>query len=101
ESFELQWTTRQLTRTYDKQLRTAAGALLFINPSTVVEPWRIDQLDAAIAGIEQLAGGHNQQDPNSPTPASWRQDRAPTQVQLVELLQFLAQRSSFRKGFRL
>ena len=101
ESFELQWTTRQLTKTYDKQLRTATGALLFVNPSTVVEPIRIDQLDAAIADLEQLAGGQNQQDPKSAAPASWRQDRTPTQVQLVELLQFLAERSSFRKGFRL
>ena len=101
ESFELQWTTRQLTKTYDKQLRTAAGGLLFVNPLTVVEPVRIDQLEAAIAGIEELAASQNQQRSTSTLPPSWSPDRTPTQVQVVELLQFLAGRSSFRKGFRL
>jgi hypothetical protein len=101
ESFELQWATRQLTKTYDKQLRTATGALIFVNPLTVVEPVRIDQLDAAIADIEQLAPTANHQNPTSFVPAAWSPDRTPTQVQLVELLQFLTGRSSFRKGFRL
>jgi hypothetical protein len=101
ESFELQWTTRQLTKGYDKQLRTTTGALFFINPMSVIEPVRIDQLDMAIADIEQLLPAEEPAVPASTLPKSWEPDRTPTQVQLVELLQFIVDRPSFRPRFRL
>ena len=38
ESFELQWTTRQLTESYEKQLKIATGALLFVNKLSLIGP---------------------------------------------------------------
>lgn len=104
ESFESQWTTRTMTQTFEKQLGGATGALFFINPTTVVEPTRIDQVAPAIAEVEALladaAQDHStdQHDLNESLP--WKPEEAPTQVQLVELLQFIDSRRSSRVPFR-
>jgi hypothetical protein len=96
EAFRSQWTQRQMASTYDGSLRDAAGGILFVHPK-IDKPHRIDLVNAVLDDI----GG----DGDKPTPKrktrSWEIDRAPTQVQLVEILQFIEGRDYFQSPFRL
>lgn len=103
ESFRMQWAKRELTTQYDQRLRKAHGAVLFVHPETIAKPHRIDALDALVgdmgvglAGEDEAAG---QVAPAVVKP--WDIERAPTQVQLVELLQFISGREYFQPPFRL
>jgi hypothetical protein len=100
ESFRLQWTKRELTSGYDEQLRKASGGILFVHPNGIVKPHRIDTLNAlvdalGVAGPEEDVRGDNV------LLKQWDIEKAPTQVQLVELLQFISNREYFRAPFRL
>ncbi len=100
ESFTLQWTKRELTSGYDDQLRKASGGILFVHPDGIVKPHRIDTVrDLAAA----LGAAVAEQESNSDKAAikPWDIENAPTQVQLVELLQFISSRAYFRPPFRL
>src|ERR1700733_5754506 len=103
ESFRLQWTERQLTSEYDEHLREASGGILFVHPEGIVKPIRIDTLDdlAEVLGDDAVpeteVGGGTSPMPTRP----WKRENAPTQVQLVELLQFISSREHFRPPFRL
>jgi hypothetical protein len=101
ESFTLQWTMRQFTQGYDNFLRQASGGILFISPLKYAKPIRIDMANPLVEEIggDQQAEG-DLPDPSS-TPKPWDPERAPTQVQLVELLQFISGRDYFRPPFRL
>jgi hypothetical protein len=88
ESFRAQWTTRQWSREYDTLVERTDGVMLFIHPSTIVEPQRIDQADALVAA---LGGDTGQSGPDAEA-TPWNADDSATQVQLVELLQFIADR---------
>jgi hypothetical protein len=97
ESFRLQWKDRAWTKKYDQLVREAAGALLFVHPSTIVEPIRIDTANQLVAELAEEASSNSlAQDELT----SWDADRAPTQVQLVELLQFLTVRTGASLPFR-
>jgi hypothetical protein len=101
ESFTLQWTMRQFTQGYDNFLQQASGAILFITPLQYIKPIRIDMANPL---LEEITGGQeaqeSPQDASSP-PKPWNPERAPTQVQLVELLQFISGRDYFTPPFRL
>jgi hypothetical protein len=60
ESFTLQWTTRQFTKGYDKSLREASGAILFVTPLNYRKPIRIDMADPL---VEEIVGGEAQSEP--------------------------------------
>jgi hypothetical protein len=103
ESFRLQWAQRQFTTHYDQRLRAAKGAILFVHPESVSKPHRIDSLNelvAAMAGSVQDGSGATEED-GEVAPNPWDIEKAPTQVQLVELLQFISSRDYFRPPFRL
>jgi hypothetical protein len=104
ESFKQQWTSRQLTASYDACLRQANGGILFIHPDSIKHPLRIEEVDDLAAMIdgdvaEELSGPAAAPPPSPPVP--WDIEKAPTQVQLVELLQFMLHHTSFRAPFRL
>lgn len=97
ESFNSQWIERQFTASYDRFLRESAGGILFINPNNVVKPVRIDAAASLVKEMGEEAG--NESDNGSSTP--WDPAQSPTQVKLVELLQFIAGRGYFKPPFRL
>jgi hypothetical protein len=101
ESFRLQWTERQFTSRYDERLRQASGAILFVHPERIQKPNRIDTVNdlADIVGgavSEEEVSGETSQLATKP----WDIEKTPTQVQLVELLQFVSSREYFRSPFR-
>ena len=101
ESFTLQWTTRQFTKGYDKFLQEASGAILFITPLYYRKPIRIDMANPL---VEEIVAGKEKQEPvqdTSSPPKPWNPERAPTQVEVVELLQFICSREYFKPPFRL
>ena len=94
ESFSLQWTARQITTGYDNFLKTASGGVLFVSP----EPHKPARIDAAAPLVQEM----NQADVNGDAHmVEWEASLAPRQVQLVELLQFIAARDYFKPPFRL
>jgi len=101
ESFTLQWTMRQFTQGYDSFLQQASGGMLFISPLKYKKPIRIDMANPL---VEEIGGdSETQADAQdiSSTHRPWNPEDAPTQVQLVELLQFISVRDYFRPPFRL
>jgi len=101
ESFALQWLARQCTHDYDSFLRKASGAILFVTPLNYQRPIRIDMVNSL---AEQIINGEPKpvppQDPTLPI-KPWDPISAPTQVQLVEILQFISSRDYFKPVFRL
>lgn len=97
ESFNLQWIERHFTASYDRFLRESAGGILFINPNNYVKPVRIDAAASLVKEIGEDAGSES--DNGSST--DWDPAQSPTQVKLVELLQFIAGRDYFKPPFRL
>lgn len=88
ESFRAQWTTRQWSREYDSVVEHTDGVMVFIHPSTIVEPQRIDQADELVAAL----GGDGGEAGADADVTPWNPDDSATQVQLVELLQFISER---------
>lgn len=94
ESFSSQWTERQITISYDDFLKTASGGVLFVTP----EPHKPARIDAAAGLVQEM----NQADGNGDAHfVEWEASLAPRQVQLVELLQLIADRDYFKPPFRL
>ncbi len=88
ETYRMQWEARQWTRQFQDHAAHCQGVLLFVHPQNVVEPVRIDSLVARIE--EQLGVPGNAETPAEDSqPIGWTPAAAATQVQLVELLQFL------------
>lgn len=103
ESFRLQWAKRQFTTQYDQRLREANGAILFVHPESVSKPHRIDTLNALVTAMADAVAAPQETEEENPQGASkpWDIEKAPTQVQLVELLQFISGRDYFHPPFRL
>lgn len=99
ESFRNQWITRQWTKSYSDLLQDATGALLFVHPETVVEPIRIDEADKLIAELPNVAEQEDDDSHDSWIP--WMAKETPTQVQLVELLQFLGSNGHAEQPLRI
>jgi hypothetical protein len=89
EAFEQQLTDRRMTLHHDEFVRNATGVVLFVHPD-VQQGTRLTQalqLEAAIGGVQDGAG-------LSAGPiAPWSVEKLPTQVKLVELIQFILERA--------
>lgn len=101
ESFRLQWAHRQFTTQYDERLQEAGGAVLFVYPEGMSKPHRIDTLKELEAAMGQAGTEQDTAEEDAVNPKPWDIEKAPTQVQLVELLQFILGRDYFRPPFRL
>lgn len=97
EAFRLQWTQRLLATTYDKALREATGGMLFVHPENVSQPIRIDTVKAVLDDI----GGDDTKTKVTIKDKPWDSEGSPTQVQLVDVLQFMSTRPYFQTPFRL
>lgn len=102
ETFKQQWATRQLTESYQDCIKTADGGLLFVHPKALVQPLRISQIGklASLVEEDEEEASAEAEIPNPPT-TPWDIEKAPTQVQMVELLQFLASNQYFKAPFKL
>lgn len=101
ELFTVQWTARHFTKAYDSFLQEASGGILFITPLNYRKPIRIDMANPV---VEEIVGGKENEEPVQDTalpPKPWNPERAPTQVELVELVQFISSREYFKPPFRL
>lgn len=92
ESFEGAWTERHWTKEYDEFVSVADGLLVFVHPGTLKEPHTIaDMQRMAEAAFpeeksRQVSSGH--EETAKAVSEEWSAEKAPTQVQLVDLLQF-------------
>lgn len=101
ESFRDQWVHRRWTKSFDDLVGSSDGVLLFVHPNGVSEPLRIETVNSHASEIREARTGDS--GPNtgnqtnlSESPAIWDASCAPTQVQLVDLLQFLLWRKQQR-----
>jgi hypothetical protein len=108
EAFEQAWTGRHWPTEYDEHIADAGGLLLFIHPGTVKEPISIRETqrmaEAAIpeeAEADAYASILRDSEKTVEPTEEWNPLMAPTQVQLVELLQFVQQRSKTEFPIRL
>jgi len=98
ELFESQWTSRRWPAAYDRMIAKSGGALLFLYPDRIQEPTRIDMIETIAPGS---AGGNSTDHTTSSPQVPWSASLAPTQVKLVELLQFAVSRKGRKAPFRL
>jgi len=97
ESFEGAWKDRHWTNEYDEFVSVADSFLVFVHPGTLKEPYTIAEMqrmaEAAFPEENQTAGNPQPGDggddaPVEIPPEEWSAEKAPTQVQLVDLFQF-------------
>lgn len=98
ETFAEQWERRLCTKEYLDLLNEVTGLLLFINPMNLKEPARITTGSILAAGLRgdpsdlarqsTLSSGNDLQTQGKPA-KEWSPKGAPTQVKLVEILQFI------------
>ncbi|MGH9739397.1 MAG: TRAFAC clade GTPase domain-containing protein [Candidatus Acidiferrales bacterium] len=99
ESFMAQWVERHLTKGYDDFLRESVGGVLFISPLNYTKPARIA---SATPLLKEMGEAEQFKEENEEGSIPWDAAKSPaTQVQLVELLQFMAGREYFKPPFRL
>lgn len=99
ESFMSQWVERHFTISYDEFLKESVGGVLFISPLNYHKPVRIASAMPLLKEMGEV--GQSNGDKNDEVAVPWDTTQAPTQVQLVELLQFIAGREYFKPPFRL
>ena len=91
ELFNLQWLYREWSLTYDELSRSASGALVFLNPQTIMSGEMISTtIEEMIAKIED-AEEHFNEDFDEDI-IEFDADKVPTQVKMIELLQYIAER---------
>ena len=118
ESFELQWTDRQMPSQYAELVRKAGGGLLLVHPARVKEETLIAEVQDLVQKVEGASAGSLSEEPAaSPDDSTgateqkqdhappkeqtvWQAKDAPTALKLVELLQNIA-RVSVRRPVRL
>jgi hypothetical protein len=86
ESFKSQWEKRHWTKWYAKLVEESAGILLFVHPDQVAEATRIDEANQLMAQLPSLDFPIETTEEEF---VEWDLSRTPTQVKLVELLQFI------------
>ena len=94
EDFRDQWEQRKSSKKIDDLARQADGVLLFVHPDTVKNTVRINKnkLVAAVLADEDDNPAKVEQplpELEKKIPVEWKPEFSPTQVKLVELLQFL------------
>lgn len=98
ESFMAQWVERHFTVNYDSFLKESVGGVLFISALDYRKPVRIASAMPLLKEMGVAGPSNGGTDDSS---IAWDSTKAPTQVQLVELLQFVAEREYFKPPFRL
>src|SRR5216684_5498996 len=98
ESFMAQWVERHFTVSYDNFLKESVGGVLFISPLDYRKPVRIA---SAMPLLKEMGAAGRSNGETDDSSIAWDPTKAPTQVQLVELLQFVAEREYFKPPFRL
>lgn len=102
ESFKQQWASRQLSRSYNNCLKSADGGILFIHPKSITLPLRITEVNNLAALVDDSAAEESESEALPKPPGiPWDIEKAPTQVQLVALLQFMMQQKKLHNPFRL
>ena len=101
ETFRMQWENRQWTVEFDKLARECSGGLLFVHPNGVVEPQRINSTVDAMAAARVGKKETENRDSGVASSTPWSSAHAPTQVKLIEILQFLKTQQLFNRPFPL
>lgn len=99
ETFSTQWNTRSWSNEYEMFLTQSIGSLLFINPNRIEEPHRIQDAQLLVSALEE-----NFDDSTERTNTEiyeWDPDSSPTQVKLVELLQFIQSANVTQNPYKL
>jgi hypothetical protein len=99
ETFIDQWITRRWTVDFQEKVSGANGAILFIHPGYIDEGIRIDQVN--IISSEISSEVDNIPESNVTTPVEWDPRKVPTQVQLVEILQFFEGFNEIHSPFKI
>lgn len=89
EAFKQQLTDRRISRHHDALVQAATGVMLFLHPDVQ----KGTQLTVARQLEASLPGSQGGETMAVPTPNSWSPEMLPHQAQLVELLQFLLERT--------
>lgn len=89
ELFRLQWATRKATKPYAEFAADSCGTLLFVHPTAVKIAQRIEVPQSDELLLENSRMPRND-DGAEEHLKEWTPNLTPTQVQLVELLQFVA-----------
>ena len=100
ETFGEIWTHRHWSTEFQILLDGAGGALLFVNPEKIedgVTLMDVAELQAQLPN-DQLPAANLQQ---NLVPTSFDITRAPTQIQLIDSLQLIAESGKLRQPFRL
>jgi len=106
ESLRLQWAMRKATTHYAQFAREACGVLLFIHPGDVKKMPLVSPSNDMELGVEKLQSESTTPPPNyrenenTQEVKSWSPELTPTQVQLVELLQFVNWLRPVSQSFR-
>jgi hypothetical protein len=93
EAFELQVRERRWTVKYDTLVCGADGVLMFVHPDVIWKDPRVDEANRLAAQLGEDANSPEAVEQRSHvghTP--WSPNQLPTQVQLVDLLQFFVER---------
>jgi hypothetical protein len=99
ESFMSQWVDRHFTVSYNEFLKESVGGVLFVSPLNYHKPVRIASAEPLLKEMGEAGQSNGEKEDDTSIP--WDPTQAPTQVQLVELLQFIAGREDFKPPFRL
>jgi hypothetical protein len=96
ELYESLWQTRRCLTSFADLVNEVDGLVLFVHPNKVVETVLIDDANATYSDWEKDSptGAEADETPG----VEWEPSFAPTQVRMVEILQFLTELS--RKRFR-
>ncbi len=91
ELFASHWETRCCTTAFADLVEEIGGCLLFLHPEKLVETQWIADANTTLAGWigDDAAEVKDEEEPTAGS--SWTARTAPTQVQMVELLQFMAE----------
>lgn len=106
ESFQEAWEERHWTKEYNQLITDAGSVLLFIHPGTLKEPYTIAEMQRMAEAAspdenDDAAADDGDESAQSPEAAEeWDPENVPTQVQLVELLQFAHDRIKANRPIR-
>jgi len=99
ERFQGQWERRECEEEYATLVRESSGFLLFIHPGKVKEPMTIMEMDEILNRTgeavpepqddNKVPANEDHQEKEQEQDVEWEPSHSSTQVQLVELLQFI------------